>query len=158
MDIYNPDYYRKGKIEVADFIEDKGFNFFLGNVVKYVSRAGMKEGNSAVQDLKKAQWYLNKEIARLENLEVSDCCKKHKPSSKISGSGGCCTVEYMSDDDYADACATLTSIIFGDRDDDDDFPYPESDFEWDDRDGSETYRTVTHIPRERKRGKRNKNE
>ncbi len=67
-DIYNPDYYRTGKIEVADYIEDKGFNFFLGNVVKYVSRAGKKEGNATIQDLKKAKWYLDREISRQEQL------------------------------------------------------------------------------------------
>ena len=70
-DVYNPDYYKTGKIEVSDFIEDKEFNFFLGNVVKYVSRAGKKDGNSAIQDLKKAQWYLNKEISRLETKDLT---------------------------------------------------------------------------------------
>ena len=34
-------------------------NFDLGNVVKYVSRAGKKNGELAIEDLKKAQWYLN---------------------------------------------------------------------------------------------------
>lgn len=40
-----------------------GFN--LGNVIKYVWRAGDKPGTCAVEDLMKAQWYLNREIARL---------------------------------------------------------------------------------------------
>lgn len=38
------------------------FSFCLGNVIKYVWRAGSKEGNTALQDLKKARWYLDNEI------------------------------------------------------------------------------------------------
>ena len=41
-------------------------NFNIGNVIKYVWRAGLKENNSDVQDLKKAVWYLLDEINRLE--------------------------------------------------------------------------------------------
>ncbi|WP_093171015.1 DUF3310 domain-containing protein [Sinosporangium album] len=41
------------------------FNFRLGNVIKYVWRAGSK--GDALQDLKKARWYLEREIAHLEN-------------------------------------------------------------------------------------------
>jgi hypothetical protein len=46
-------------IEIA-----RHMTFNLGNVVKYVWRAGLK--NAQVEDLKKARWYLNDEIARLE--------------------------------------------------------------------------------------------
>jgi hypothetical protein len=41
---------------------DKNFN--LGNAVKYISRADKKDNN--VEDLKKARWYLDREIAKLE--------------------------------------------------------------------------------------------
>lgn len=41
-------------------------NFCLGNVIKYVWRAGLKRDNSALQDLEKAAWYLADEIARLK--------------------------------------------------------------------------------------------
>ena len=41
-------------------------NFNLGNVVKYVWRNGLKDSDNNIQDLKKAQWYLNNEIERLE--------------------------------------------------------------------------------------------
>ena len=70
--INHPQHYTLGKIEVIDFIEDKGLNFNLGNVVKYVARAGKKKsaGKSmdakALEDLKKAQWYLNREISSRE--------------------------------------------------------------------------------------------
>lgn len=112
-DVYNPDYYKTGKIEVADFIEDKDFNFFLGNVVKYVSRAGKKEGNTAIQDLKKAQWYLNKEISRLGGEE---------PAKK------CCCGE-MSADEYAYMLAEISMNSY-DEEEDNWCEYTESDFNW----------------------------
>lgn len=65
-DPINPSYYRDGKIEVADFIADKNLNFFCGNVVKYVCRAGKKDPSTHIQDLEKAQWYLEGEIRRLK--------------------------------------------------------------------------------------------
>ena len=40
-------------------------NFCLGNAMKYIWRAGLKQNE--VEDLKKAVWYLNREIERLEN-------------------------------------------------------------------------------------------
>ena len=62
--IDHPDYYQ-GKIEVIDFIEAHGLNFNLGNVVKYISRAGKKDGEGAISALLKAQWYLGREIIRI---------------------------------------------------------------------------------------------
>lgn len=67
--INHPAHYTSGSIEVIDFIEDKGLGFHLGNVVKYVARAGKKDPAKTVEDLKKAEWYLLREIARLEKLE-----------------------------------------------------------------------------------------
>lgn len=58
--INHPSYYNRGKIEVIDFIEDQGLSFHLGNVIKYVARAGSK-GNK-LEDLKKARWYLDRYI------------------------------------------------------------------------------------------------
>jgi hypothetical protein len=65
--INHPPYYTTGKIEVIDFIEDKELGFCLGNAVKYIARAGKKDPTKTVEDLKKAVWYLNREIGRLEN-------------------------------------------------------------------------------------------
>jgi hypothetical protein len=56
-----------GGIETIDFIEAKQLSYHLGNVVKYVSRAGHK--GERLEDLKKARWYLDREI---ENLEKSN--------------------------------------------------------------------------------------
>lgn len=63
--INSPAHYADGKIEVIDFIEDKGLNFHRGNAVKYIARAGKKDPAKEVEDLKKAIWYLNREIKRL---------------------------------------------------------------------------------------------
>lgn len=41
-------------------------NFNLGNVVKYIWRAGLKSSKSTVEDLKKARFYLDDEIQRIE--------------------------------------------------------------------------------------------
>jgi hypothetical protein len=59
--VNHPPHYRDGGIETIDFIEAKDLNYRLGNVVKYVSRAGKKDSDPLV-DLKKARWYLDREI------------------------------------------------------------------------------------------------
>lgn len=64
--VNHPSHYTDGKIEVIDFIEDKNLGFHLGNAVKYISRAGKKDPSKKLEDLKKAQWYLNRMIGRLE--------------------------------------------------------------------------------------------
>lgn len=58
--IDHPSHYNRGKIEVIDFIEDQGLSFHLGNVIKYVARAGSK--GDKLEDLKKARWYLDRYI------------------------------------------------------------------------------------------------
>ena len=60
--INHPSHYADGKIEVIDFIEDKKLNFNLGNVIKYVARAGKKDKSKELEDLQKALWYLQREI------------------------------------------------------------------------------------------------
>lgn len=65
VDVVNhPKHYTAGGIETYDFIVAKGLSYELGNVVKYITRADLK-GNR-LQDLKKAQWYLNAAISREE--------------------------------------------------------------------------------------------
>lgn len=44
-------------------------NFNIGNAIKYLWRAGLKDGNSDIQDLQKAVWYIQDEIERLEKLK-----------------------------------------------------------------------------------------
>ena len=62
--VEGPSHYNHGDIEVIDAIEDWGLGFHLGNVVKYVARAGKKDSGPFVQDLKKAQWYLSRLIKK----------------------------------------------------------------------------------------------
>ena len=61
----HPAHYNLGGIEVIDFVESlslgRGFN--RGNAIKYIARAGAKDDE--IQDLKKALWYINREIERL---------------------------------------------------------------------------------------------
>lgn len=64
----HPSYYQ-GKIEVIDFIEDKHLGFNLGNCVKYISRHQLKHKDNPLEDLKKARWYLDREISRIEGVE-----------------------------------------------------------------------------------------
>lgn len=64
-DINHPSHYTQGTIEVIDYIEDKKLGYRLG----YVSRAGHKD--DAIKDLKKARWYLNREIAKREDYDKS---------------------------------------------------------------------------------------
>ena len=55
----NPKHYKQGNIEVIDFILDQKFSYLEGNIIKYVSRYKYKNG---LEDLKKAQWYLERLI------------------------------------------------------------------------------------------------
>lgn len=63
----NSEYYGKENpfepIKVIDYYD---LNFCLGNVIKYVLRAGKKPGEDKIKDLKKAYDYLGHEISKLE--------------------------------------------------------------------------------------------
>ena len=64
--VNHPKHYNQGKIEVIEFIEDKDLNFHRGNAIKYISRAGLKGGpDKEIEDLRKARWYIHREIERL---------------------------------------------------------------------------------------------
>jgi hypothetical protein len=68
-------YHAQSGIEVIDAIEAWELSFALGNVVKYVARAGHKDPAKRVEDLRKAQWYLERELASL------NACAEPAPSS-----------------------------------------------------------------------------
>ncbi len=67
-DAVNPGHYRKhpSGIECIQVTEHMGF--CLGNAIKYIWRAGLKDGNSKRQDLEKARWYLDRELAKEQNI------------------------------------------------------------------------------------------
>jgi hypothetical protein len=62
--VNNPAHYTVGGIETIDFIEAKQLGYNLGNVVKYITRADHKDNK--MEDLRKAQWYLTREINSLK--------------------------------------------------------------------------------------------
>lgn len=64
--VNHPSHYTDGNIEVIDYIEDKQLGYHLGNAVKYISRAGKKDKSKEAEDLKKAIWYINRKIKKLE--------------------------------------------------------------------------------------------
>lgn len=59
--VNKPPHYTDGGMEVIDFIEAKRLDYHLGNVVKYITRAGKKDDE--LQDLQKARWYLDRAIS-----------------------------------------------------------------------------------------------
>ena len=63
----HPAHYNRGKYEAIDIIEALEMNFNLGNAFKYLFRAGHKD--DIVQELKKARWYIDREIQRLSKGE-----------------------------------------------------------------------------------------
>lgn len=68
--VNNPAHYTDGKIEVIEYIEDKKLGFCLGNAIKYISRAGKKDPNKEIEDLKKAKWYIERRIKEIREAIV----------------------------------------------------------------------------------------
>lgn len=75
--INHPSHYggQNNPYEVIKVIEAWDLNFHLGNVLKYISRAGKKESENTLTDLKKAQWYLNRyledyQIIKIKKLDI----------------------------------------------------------------------------------------
>lgn len=64
VSVDHPPHYQSNGVEAIEVIEAFGLGFHLGNAVKYVLRAGRK--GDALTDLRKARWYLDREIARRE--------------------------------------------------------------------------------------------
>lgn len=63
--VNHPPHYQANGIEVIDVIEGFDLNFRLGNTTKYILRAGRKgNARNRIEDLKKAAWYLAREIER----------------------------------------------------------------------------------------------
>jgi len=61
--VNHPSHYQKDSgYEVIDVINAWNLDFELGNVVKYIARAGKKDKNKLLEDLKKASWYLEHKI------------------------------------------------------------------------------------------------
>jgi hypothetical protein len=65
--VNNPEHYggKQNTYEAIKVIEAWDLNFHLGNVVKYISRAGKKDKTKLKEDLEKAKWYLDRFIGTL---------------------------------------------------------------------------------------------
>ena len=87
---YGPRYYKRGSIEVWDFIRDQRLNYHLGNAVKYICRYGHKgDYNDQLSDINKAIHYLENERDFIRSTRNSeDLPRYHQEDSIIlSGSG-----------------------------------------------------------------------
>ena len=62
----NTPHHYQGSVQPIDLINAQDLNFNLGNVVKYVCRAGKKQGENILSDLEKAKDYINFEIERVK--------------------------------------------------------------------------------------------
>lgn len=63
--VNHPSHYTWAGIEVIDVIEAFQLTYHLGNCIKYILRAGHKDQNKTLEDLKKARWYLDRYITKL---------------------------------------------------------------------------------------------
>ncbi len=70
--VNHPSHYTSGKYEVIDVILDWALNFCKGNALKYIARAGKKDKTKEIEDLKKAIWFLEKEISILNKGEDNE--------------------------------------------------------------------------------------
>jgi Protein of unknwon function (DUF3310) len=64
--VNSPSHYTAYPVEVIELTEWMNFN--RGNCIKYVARAGLKDPATEIQDLEKARWYVDREIARLKKM------------------------------------------------------------------------------------------
>lgn len=79
--VNHPEHYTRFKgVEVIDITEQLNFN--RGNVVKYVTRAGAKAGSDEKEDLRKAEWYLRREIKRVGATPRSNDTTEFRHSDK----------------------------------------------------------------------------
>ena len=70
--IKNPKHYEQYEFEPVSFIMKNELSFWMGNVIKYIMRAGTKENTDEIQDLKKAIRYIEMRINQLEGKEPNE--------------------------------------------------------------------------------------
>ena len=81
MNPIKPDHYKGNRFEAIDIIEDYELGFNLGNSIKYVLRAGKK--NDKLEDLKKAEWYIKREIELMERVNRTDAMTEQRYHNSI---------------------------------------------------------------------------
>lgn len=82
--INHPTHYggQQNPYEAIKIIEALDLGFCLGNTVKYISRAGKKDPTKELEDLRKARWYLDREIQKLEHKALGE--KIIKSTKKVT--------------------------------------------------------------------------
>lgn len=84
--VNHPSHYTDGKYETIDFIEEYGTITHIGNAIKYASRAGKKDEDAYIEDLKKGLWYLHRYNCppKKKHIDVLDYCKEKKLSDELT--------------------------------------------------------------------------
>lgn len=79
--VNHPSHYggEENPYEVIKVIDAWNLPFTLGNSVKYIARAGKKNPDKTIEDLKKAKWYIEHEIKKLEFAKTEDQNLTHNP-------------------------------------------------------------------------------
>lgn len=82
--VNHPCHYTYGGYETIDFITHPNVkaDFVSGNIIKYVSRAGKKDSSAINEDLKKAEWYVNKKLDSI-NGSLKEQCNKYIESKNL---------------------------------------------------------------------------
>lgn len=101
-------HYNRGKIEVWEFIEDQGLDYYTGNAVKYIARAGFEDPSKEVEDLEKAITLLERKIKILkqEKEPIEEKRKRELFEESLNEDG----MSYL-ECRYSDRLFTLTECI-----------------------------------------------
>ena len=67
--VNHPAHYESQRIVLEPIDLCQAYDFSLGNAIKYIIRAGKKDGNSEEQDLAKARWYLRNALETMSGLQ-----------------------------------------------------------------------------------------
>lgn len=84
--VNHPSHYTDGKYETIEFIEEYGMRTHIGNAIKYASRAGKKDEDTYIEDLKKGLWYLHRYNCppKKKHIDVLDYCKDKKLPDELT--------------------------------------------------------------------------
>lgn len=83
--VNHPTHYQGNNYEVIDIIEDFSLGFNLGNSIKYILRSDKK--GSKIEDLRKAVWYLEREIQgqlnRPKEIKILGCAMSNSTPREV---------------------------------------------------------------------------
>lgn len=84
--VNHPSHYTDGKYETIEFIEEYGMKTHIGNAIKYTSRAGKKDEDAYIEDLKKGLWYLHRYNCppKKKHIDAFDYCKDKKLPDELT--------------------------------------------------------------------------